>query len=324
MKRIRLALALCLSLIVGLSVQASDFPTRPIQVIIPYSAGGGTDLAVRVLAESVKKALPRGLVVINQPGGGGSIGTSAISHAAPDGYTIGTGSQGPLCLLPHYGGTDYTKDDFEYIAFMGRNLMCLAVGKRSPVQDAKELVEYCKNNPGKFSIANSGAGGANHLMSEGLAKSAGISIKAMPFNGASAAITAAVGGHINAVVAHPSELVNHVKSGNLKVILVASDDRIKEFPDAPTSKESGIDFTWAAWKGIIGPKNMPEDIRAVISGAIETAMKDPDYIKKMNDMGEYIEFLDGTDFKKLCDGDSQKAETIIRDLGLYGMNAGKK
>ncbi|MCC8191300.1 MAG: tripartite tricarboxylate transporter substrate binding protein [Planctomycetes bacterium] len=321
MKRTHLILALCL--FAGMAVRAGDYPVRPIQVIVPYSAGGGTDLAVRLLAESVKKTLPTGMVVLNQPGGGGSIGTSAISHAAPDGYTIGTGSQGPLCLLPHYGGTDYTKDDFEYIAFMGRNLMCLAVGKRSPVQSAEELVEYCKNNPNKFTIANSGAGGANHLMSEGLARAAGIEIKAMPFNGAANAITAAVGGHVNAVVAHPSELVNHVKSGNLTVILVASEDRIKEFPDAPTTDEVGIPFHWAAWKGIVGPRNMPEDVRAILADAIETAMKDPDFLQKMADLGEYVEFYNGADFKKLCDADSEQAETIIRSLGLYGMNAGK-
>jgi Uncharacterized protein conserved in bacteria len=324
MNRTRPLFLLCLFALISFAAHAGEFPVRPIQVLVPYSAGGGTDLAVRILAESVKKTLPKGLVVINQPGGGGSIGTSAIKHAAPDGYTIGTGSQGPLCLLPHYGGTDYAVDDFEYLAFMGRNLMCLAVGTRSPVQDAKDLVGYCKNNPNKFTIANSGAGGANHLMSEGLAHAAGIEIKAMPFNGASNAITAAVGGHINAVVAHPSELVNHVKSGNLKVILVASEERIKEFPDAVTTREMGIDFVWAAWKGLVGPKGMPEDVKEIISNAIETAMKDPDYLKKMADLGEYVEFLDGKNFKKLSEGDSAKAEAIIRDLGLYGMNAGKK
>lgn len=324
MKRFAISLfCVCLLAVFASSAIAGQFPVRPIQVIVPYAAGGGTDLAVRVLADTVKKTLPRGMVVVNKPGGGGSIGTSAISHAQPDGYTIGTGSQGPLAILPHYGGTDYANDDFEYIALMGRNLMCVAVGKSSPVQEAKDLVPYCKANPDVFTLANSGAGGANHLMSEGFARAAGITIKSMPFNGANPAITAAVGGHVMGVVAHPSELVNHVKAGSLKVILVADAERIKEFPDALTTREIGVDFVWAAWKGIVGPKNMPEDVKKTISDAIATAMHDADFLKKMEDLGEYIEYMPGPEYKALCAADSEKAEAVIRGLGMYGMNKGK-
>lgn len=323
MKRFLVALFCLGVLAAGFAPAGDSYPVRPVQVIVPYSAGGGTDLSVRVLADAVKKVLPRGFVVVNQPGGGGSIGTSGISHAKPDGYTIGTGSQGPLALLPHYGGIDYTKDDFEYIALLGKNLMCIAVGKRSPVQSAQELIDYAKANPGKLTVGNSGAGGANHLMAEGFAQAAGIQIKSMPFNGASNAITAAVGNHINVVTGHPSELVNHAKSGNLKVILVVDGQRIKEFPDAPTAKELGIDFEWASWKGVVGPKGMPEDVRQVLTDAVEKALQDPDFLKKMEDLGEYVEFMNGADYKALCDSDSAKAEAVIRSLGMYGMNAKK-
>ena len=299
------------------------FPVRPIQVIVPYNAGGGTDLSVRILSEVIKKHLPRGIVVVNQPGGGGSIGTSAVSHAKPDGYTLGTGSQGPVALLPHYGGIDYDKDSFEYIGLLGRNLMVVAAHKNSPVQTAQEFLDYAKANPGKLSVGVSGAGGANHLLVEGFAKMAGISVKSMPFNGGSQAITNCVGGHLDTTTGHPAEVMNHVKSGALKVLFVLEPERIADFPDAPTTREMGIDFQWASWKGIIGPKGMPDHVVKTLTDAFGKALQDPDFIKKMLDLGDTPDYMTGEQFKALVDSDSAKAEGVIRDLGMYGMNAKK-
>ncbi len=296
------------------------YPARPVQVVVPYSAGGGTDLSTRVLAQSIRKYLGKPLVVVNQPGGSGALGTGAVSHAAPDGYTLGIGAQGPLAMLPHYGGIDYDKEKFEYLALMGRNLMLIAVNKKAPFQDAKSMIAYAKANPGKITVGMSGAGGASRIATEGFALAAGIKVKSMPFNGSAPAITACVGGHINAVTAHPAELINQAKAGNIKVILVMEPERVKQFPDAPTSKEVGVDFEWSAWKGIIGPKGLPEEVKTTLLAALEKTFNDPDFLKKMENLGESVDYRPAQQYQELVEKDSQKAEKVIRSLNMFGMN----
>lgn len=308
---------------VATTAMAADYPARPIQIIVPYNAGGGTDLSSRLFAQALEKYLGGTAVVRNQPGGGGSIGTSATAHAKPDGYTIGTGSQGPIAMLPHYGGIDYTIDDFDFLALQGRNLMVIGVGKDAPFQDAKGFFEYAKAHPGELTVGNSGAGGANHIAMEGLAMAAGVKVKSMPFSGAVAAVTAVLGGHIQAAVASPAELLTHVRAGNMKAILVMEDARIEQYPDAMTPKELGIDFSWSSWKGIVAPKGLPKDVRAKLVAAIDKALHDETYIAKMNELGEFLDYRDSDKYAALARHDSEIAEKVIRALGMYGMNAKK-
>ncbi len=323
MKRLILAI-LCLVVSFATISEAGDYPDHPIQIVVPYSAGGGTDLSARVMAKVMRKYLGKPLVVVDQPGGSGAIGTSGVSHAAPDGYTLGMGAQGPLTMLPHYGGIDYSKDSFDYLALMGRNLILVAVNKDAPFQDGKAMIEWAKAHPGKLTVGVSGAGGAPRIATEGFASEAGITVKCMPFNGSAPAITACVGGHIKAVAAHPAELVNQSKAGNLKILMVMEPERISLFPNVPTTKELGVDFTWAAWKGVIAPKGLPADVKAKLADALNKTFKDPEFLKKMENLGEFVDYRNGEAFKKLVDRDSVVAEKVIRSLNMYGMNAKKK
>lgn len=302
---------------------AAEYPARPIQIIVPYNAGGGTDLSTRLFAQALEKALDGTAVVRNQPGGGGSIGTSATAHAKADGYTIGTGSQGPIAMLPHYGGIDYTINDFDFLALQARNLMVIGVGKNAPFQDAKGFFEYAKAHPGELTVGNSGAGGANHIAMEGLAMAAGVKVKSMPFGGAVAAVTAVLGGHIQAAVASPAEFLTHVRAGNITPILVMEDARIEQYPDTPTAKELGVDFAWSSWKGIVAPKGLPKDVRAKLAAGVEKALKDPTYVEKMKELGEFLDYRPGDKYEALARHDSEIAEKVIRSLGMYGMNAKK-
>jgi len=304
--------------------EAADYPARPVQIIVPYNAGGGTDLTARLIAQTMEKYLGGTVIVRNQPGGGGAIGTSATLHAKPDGYTLGTGSQGPLVMLPHYGGIDYKIADADFLALIGRNLMVVAVNKNAPFQDGKGFLAYAKAHPGELTVGNSGAGGANQIAMEGLAMAADVKVKSMPFGGSIAAITACIGGHIQAVVAHPAELLNHVKAGNLKAVMVMEDKRVPELPDAVTTKELGVDFTWAAWKGIIAPKGLPADVRAKLADALDKTFHDKAFLAKMKDMGEDVDYRASEGYKALAMKDAEVAEKVIRSIGLYGMNVNKK
>jgi tripartite-type tricarboxylate transporter receptor subunit TctC len=325
MKRFILSvLCFCLVLSFGSAANAGDYPDHPIQIVVPYSAGGGTDLSARVMAKVIRKYLGVPMVVVDQPGGSGAIGTSGVSHSTPDGYTLGMGAQGPLTMLPCYGGIDYTKDSFDYLALMGRNLILVGVNKDAPFQDGKELIEWAKAHPGKLTVGVSGAGGAPRIATEGFAAAAGIKVKCMPFNGSAPAITACVGGHIDAVAAHPAELVNQSKAGNINLIMVMEPERIALFPDVPTTKELGVNFTWAAWKGVIAPKGLPAEVKAKLEDALNKTFHDPEFLKKMENLGEFIDYRDGAGFKKLVERDSEVAEKVIRSLNMYGMNEKKK
>lgn len=298
---------------------AADFPARPVQVVVPYAAGGGTDLSVRLLGESLQRHIPGATVVVrNQPGGGGAIGTSAAAHARPDGYTLGTGAQGPLALLPHLGGTDYQVDDINFIGLFGRNLQLLVACKDAPFADYDSFIAYAQAN--KPQIGNSGAGGANHISAEAFAKAAGIGIESVPFGGSSEARTACVGGHIQAMVASPAEAKAAADAGQMTPLFVMEPERIALFPDTPTAVEKGVDFTWSSWKGLIGPKNIAEaDLKVLIDG-LKAAVEDPDFRAKMEEMGEFVTYEDPAAYEARVRKDSDMAKAVITDLGMLNMN----
>ncbi len=322
MKTLRLTLATlgCGVLFTAATATAADYPVRPVQIVVPYAAGGGTDLSARIMADTMQKYLGKSLVVRNQPGGGGSIGISAVTHARADGYTLGMGAQGPLAMLPHYGGVDYNLDDVEFLALMGRNLMVVAGCQGAPYDDAEGFVEYAREHPGEVRVGNSGAGGANHIAIEGFGSAAGIEFNSMPFGGASAAVTACVGGHIDAVIAHPAEVLPHVESGSIPALLVMEDDRIELLPDTPVPSELGVDFTWSAWKGVIAPQSLPDDVKEILAEALRETFQDEEFLDRMAEMGEFVDYRVGDDFRELAEGDSTTAEEIIRQLGMYGVN----
>jgi tripartite-type tricarboxylate transporter receptor subunit TctC len=306
----------------ALPAQAQDFPSQTIEIVVPYAAGGGTDLSVRVLADVMQKHLDGATVIVrNEPGGGGAIGTGSSLSANADGYTLGTGAQGPIALLPHYGATNYTIDDVDFLGLMGRNLQVVLACADAPFATFEEFVAYAKENPATVLIGNSGAGGANHLSVEAFAKASGTSFENVPFGGASEALTACAGGHIDAVTATPAEARVHLEGGAVKAIFVMEQERIASMPDVPTAVEKGVDFTWSSWKGIIAPKGIPEDVRTKLVDAIEASVNDPDFIAKMEEMGEFVDYRDPAGYEELARSDSEMAEGIIRDLGMFGMNA---
>lgn len=207
---------------------------------------------------------------------------------------------------------------------MGRNLQIVLGCKDAPFSDFDTFIAYAKKNPGAILIGNSGAGGANHLSVEAFGRASDTKFEHVPFGGASEALTACAGGHIDAVTATPAEARPHVESGSVKPIFVMEDKRIPGYPDVPTAVEKGIDFTWSSWKGIIAPKGIPDDVRSKLTTALEQTFTDPGFIASMEKMGEFVDYRDSAGYEKLARGDSEKAEAIIRDLGMYGMNATTK
>ncbi|SHN06722.1 Bug family tripartite tricarboxylate transporter substrate binding protein [Roseibium suaedae] len=297
----------------------ADFPERPIQIIVPYSAGGSTDLGIRVVADALESKFD-GLrtVVRNQPGGGGGIGTSAAVHARPDGYTLGAGAQGPIAILPHVGGADYTVDDFEFVGLFSRSLQLLVACKDAPFNDYDSFMAYAQTKAPQ--IGNSGAGGANHVSAEAFAKAAGIKIESIPFGGSSEARTACIGGHIDAMVASPAEAKTAADAGQMTPLFVMEDKRIDLFPDTPTAVEKGVDFTWSSYKGLFAPKGIPAADLDWLRNAVKEVASDPAFIAKMTEMGEFVTYEDGPAFEARVKKDSAMSKAVLEDLGLLGMN----
>lgn len=297
----------------------AEFPERPIQVIVPYSAGGSTDLSMRLLADSIERNFDGVTVVVrNQPGGGGGIGTSAALHARPDGYTVGAGAQGPLALLPHLGGTDYQIEDVDFVGVISRSLQVLVACKDAPFSDYDSFIEHAKTTPPQ--IGNSGAGGANHISAEAFAAAAGIKVESVPYNGSADARTACVGGHIDAMVASPAEALEQSRAGNMTPLFLMEDERIDLFPDTPTAVEKGVDFTWSSWKSWIAPKGIDPEALEWLRNAVKVAAEDPEFVQKMTDMGEFLEYEDAAAFETRAMGDSKMAHDAIESLGMLGMN----
>lgn len=297
----------------------AEFPERPLQVIVPYSAGGSTDLGMRVVADMLETKFDGIQVVVrNQPGGGGAIGTSANIHARPDGYTLGAGAQGPIAIKPHVGGTDYTADDIEYIGLFARSLQVMVACNDAPFSDYDSFVSYAAENAPQ--VGNSGAGGANHISAEAFAKAAGIKIESIPFGGSSEARTACIGGHINAMVASPAEAKAAAAAGQMTPLFVMENERIDIFPDTPTAVEKGIDFTWSSYKGLVASKGIPADELAWLRDAVKQVAQDPEFIARMTEMGEFVTYEDGPTFEARVKGDSEMARSVLEELGLLGMN----
>lgn len=310
---------LLMSALVATLPVLANYPQRPIQIIVPYSAGGGSDLALRLFGETVKKHFPGTNVVIrNQPGGGGSIGTSAAINARPDGYTLGTGAQGPIVIKPLIGGTDYQADSPTYIGLFARSLQVLAACKDAPFKDYDEFIAYAKEKP--VQVANTGAGGANHISAEAFALAAEIKIESVPFDGASDARTACIGGHVQTLVASPAEVKSAAQAGQMQPLFVMEAERIADFPDTPTAVEKGVDFTWSSWKGIIAPQNLPPETLAWLEKAVETVAHDDEFKTKMTEMGDFPTYEDAAHFKARVEKDTELTRSVLEKLGMLNMN----
>ena len=248
-----------LSLIVAIPIHAADFPTKEVQIIIPWAAGGATDLIFRALAATTGKYLGKAVVVVNRPGGGGAVGYTEAAQAKPDGYTL-VSAITPLTILPHQVTTAFTYKNFDAIINVVDDPSMFLVRSDAPWKSLKEFLDYAKKNPDMITVGNSGAGGGVHLVALAFERAAGVKFNHIPFSGGGPSVTALLGGHINAVSVSPPEGIEHVKAGKLKIIALFAEKRFEMFPDVPTVKEQGIDFVMGMWRGLVAPKGTPPDV----------------------------------------------------------------
>jgi tripartite-type tricarboxylate transporter receptor subunit TctC len=302
-----------LSLIVVIPIHAAEFPTKEVQIIIPYAAGGATDLIFRALAATTGKYLGKAVIVVNRPGGGGTVGATEAAQAKPDGYTL-LSAITPLTILPHQVKTTFTYKSFEPVINVVKDPGMFLVRSDSPWKSLKEFLDYAKKNPDMITVGNSGAGGGVHLIALAFEKTAGVKFNHIPFAGGGPSVTALLGGHINAVSVSPPEGIEHVKAGKLKIIALFAEKRFELFPDVPTVKEQGVDFVMGQWRGLASPKGTPPEAIKKLHDAFKKGMEDPVFIKNAKDMVVNLSYLGPEAFGKLMAHDDEFYGKLVKEI----------
>jgi len=264
---------------VGEFARADEYPSRPIHLIVPFSAGGSADSTARVLAARIGSALGQSVVVENRTGGGAIIGAEFVKKAVPDGYTLLLGQSGPLSINPAvYKNLPYDPvKDFAPVCLTTTYPYVMVVNASLGVKTLKEFVALAKSKPGGLNYGTTGVGSSNHLVTELFAGKAGIKMTHIPYRGTALAVTDLLAGQVQMVFSDPISALQYVKSGALVALAVTSKDRSPVAPDVPTIAESGYPgFDAIAWHGILAPAKTPPAIVARLNAEAVKALNDPD------------------------------------------------
>src|SRR5690554_5145421 len=252
------AFALGAALVAGSAV-AAEYPTRPVNMVVPFSAGGPTDTVARSLAEAMRPALGETVVVENKGGAGGTIGVSHVARAKPDGYSILLMHIGFSTAQSLYKDPGYTSDSFEPIGLVVAVPMTIIARSDFPADNIKELVEYVKANPDKVSLANAGIGAASHLCGTMFANALGVELLTIPYKGTGPAMNDLLGKQVDVMCDQTTNTTQHIKAGTVKAYAVTSKQWFATLPDLPTMTESGYkDFEVGIWHGMWAHKGTPK------------------------------------------------------------------
>jgi tripartite-type tricarboxylate transporter receptor subunit TctC len=315
-KSVGLLLAISLVLALGLPAMAAEYPTKPIILVIPYPAGGSTDLTGRALANAAKKYLGQPIICENKSGGGGSVGPSLVLPKPPDGYTIGIITSSPT-IAYHMGKLNFNPiDDLTHIMRWGGYLFGLVVQTGSQWKTMQEFIQNSKQNPQKISYGSPGVGTPPHLAMEELASLAGgVQWLHVPYKGGAESNAGLLGGHVEAV-SDSSGWAHLVDAGKFRLLITYGYQRSTRYPQVPTLKEIGYDMVSPGPIGLIGPKGMPKPIVEKLHGAFKKAMDDPEFQAVMKKLDMNTLYLNSEDYEKYVRQDSERIGKLVQKLGL--------
>ncbi|MEO1986292.1 MAG: tripartite tricarboxylate transporter substrate binding protein [Martelella sp.] len=262
--------AMCIALGPTTAALAADWPdAKPIRIVFPFPAG--PDFLVRMMAADLEEQLGQTVIVDNKPGAGGTIGMASVAHAKPDGYTFVVGFPGPTANYTNtYTGLPYTPlEDFDYVSQITHGDMVVVARADFPADDLGELLEYAKAHPGEVSAGNPGIGSYGHMIELMMSEQADADLKIVPYQGTAPTLVDLLSGSLDISVDFLSEAyTEHLKSGTMKALGIASAERNPDFPDVPTFQEAGVDLVAPLWSGILAPKGTPPAVIAQMNEAI--------------------------------------------------------
>lgn len=274
---------------VGSALGQAAFPTQALKLVVPFPPGGSTDLAARIVAEYGGRELGQPIVVENRAGVGGSLGMEYVAKAKADGYTLGMATVSTHGANPAVYGSRLRYDpvkDFSPVTNVATTPSVFAVNPRLPAQDMNQFLSMARANPGKYSFGSPGNGSLGHANIEHFAALAKIKLLHIPYKGAGPAMNDALGGQIDAITDNLPSALPHIKAGKLRALAVLSDKRSPALPDVPTYGELGYpQMGSGGWFGIVAPAGTPPEVIAKLNQALHKAMKHPELVRKMEDMG---------------------------------------
>lgn len=290
-----------------------DFPTKPLTIIVPFSAGGSSDTGARIISEVAEKYLGQKVLVENRPGGGGVIGQTAAANAKPDGYTLLMMTTS-VALNPLMSKTTYDLESFTPIVQQVFDPDYIIIRSDLPYSNWEELVEYAKENPGKVKVGNTGAGTADALVGQYVTELSGIDVKHIPFDGDAKVTAALLGGHVDVFVGNLMAVMNQIESGEVKVILNLTGERSEEMPDVPTAKDKGMDVNSGGWRGLGVPSDTPEEIIEFLRDKFGKAVQDPDQLEKMEKVGIKSIYRSGEDFGEFIKKQAEMYKSVLKSM----------
>jgi tripartite-type tricarboxylate transporter receptor subunit TctC len=297
---------------------AQAWPAKPIRVVVPFPAGGGTDIIAREVANKVTNNTKWVFVMDNKPGSGGNIGIDNVAKSPADGYSIVIGQTSNLAINPTlYSKLPYDPvKDLTPIVALGSSPLAIVVATDSPYKTLADVVAAAKAKPGSINFATSGNGTVAHLATEMFQREAGVKLTHVPYKGAAQGLTDVVGGNVQLYVSSIPTLIGQIKAGKIRPVAVTSAKRVDDLPQVPTIAESGYKgFEAVTWFGLLGPANLPKDVVAAINSEVNKALKADDLQKKLGDQG--VDIMGGAPetFGKLIRDDIAKWGKVVKESG---------
>lgn len=272
-------------------VQAQEFPTKPVTLIIPFGPGGASDLTARAFFGAAHEYLGQPVIIQLKPGGGGAIASDIVAKAPPDGYTLLMGGPGPNTTLPAIEGRSRGPDDLAAICRINYNAMLTLVPANAPYKTMQEFIQYAKANPNKLRFGHAGIWGGPDLLWKSIQIKAGITAKIIPYDGGAEALIALLGGHIDVACLFPTQSTPHIKSGKIRALAVSDLKRDPDFPDVPTLQEAGVDVVSIVWKGVLAPKATPRLIIDKLALAFKKMSEDKSSVAMIRQLGDNFHYM---------------------------------
>ena len=299
MKTKSLLSGITLVLILILSGQVNaEYPEKPITLICWSSAGSGHDLMARMIAKIGEEYIGQPIVVVNKEGGSGKVAMSYVLGQKADGYVIMTNTRSMTELFPDPNGR-LSIDDFKYVSRMVRDPFVILVHEDSPFQTIDELVAHAKANPNKITMGGFSIKSVDESLVKDFETAAGIEFNYIPYRGGSEPVVAVLGGHIDAAIANPSEMIANYKAGKLRVLALATPERFSPFDDVPTFSEKGYQVVTEHWRGVMAGKDVPDDIIARLEEMLARVVEHPEFAQFMSNANMYNGYMPGDEFASL-------------------------
>jgi len=314
-----LALSIAMPFLTFGAVFAQGYPNKPIRLIVPWSAGGSTDIFARIIGQKLTESLGQQVVVDNRPGASGIIGFEAAAKAAPDGYTIVMGASGFTTNTSMYSKLPYDAvKDFAPVSLMALAANLLVVHPSVQAESVKELIALAKSKPGQLNFASSSHGSTAHLAGELFKTMAGVDIVHIPYKGSAPAMVDLLGGHVSLMFDPIPSVLPHVKAGKLRLLAVTSDKRLPELPNVPTVAESGLPgFEIGPWFGVLAPAGTSKEIITKLNTEIVKIMHMPDVKERLSSQG-FTAIIGSTpeQFADFIKADIAKWAKVVKDAGI--------